>query len=139
MTVGRYLNLGTGKRNGTQAGRGREDDMNMQVRFRGLQTSVALRHHAERKLFASLVRFGQRVRAVEVRIGDQNGPRGGDDKYCRVTVQTPLGAVTVRKIAPDAYAAVHLAIDSLGRTMARRLERSRARRRRTSRVARRAG
>ena len=104
--------------------------MKLDIQFRGLQTSTALRHHAERKLHASLSRFGQRIRTVEVRIGDVNGPKGGEDKYCRVTLESPLGTVSVCKGAEDPYAAVHLAVDRLERAMARRLERARSLRRR---------
>lgn len=104
--------------------------MKLDIQFRGLQTSTALRHHAEHKLHASLSRFGQRVQAVEVRIGDINGPKGGKDKYCRLTLQSPLGTVSVCKGAEDPYAAVHLATERLERAMARKLDRARSLRRR---------
>ena len=42
---------------------------------------------------------------VEVRIGDVNGPKGGDDKYCRVSLQTPLGPVrSTLRFDPDTRA-----------------------------------
>ena len=110
--------------------------MKLDIQFRGLESTDALRDHTERKLHASLSRFGQRIRAVEVRITDVNGPRGGEDKICRINVRTPLGAVSVRKASADAYAAVHLAVESMERAMAGKLARSRTMRRRPRRVER---
>jgi len=41
----------------------------------------------ERRLRFALSRFGSRIRRVTAVIEDVNGPRGGIDKVCRITVK----------------------------------------------------
>lgn len=45
-----------------------------------------LRDLAERRLLFALSRFDSRVIHVDMVVEDENGPRGGVDKSCRVTV-----------------------------------------------------
>ena len=46
----------------------------------------ALTEHARRRLGFGLARHADRVSSVVVRLGDENGPRGGPDKFCRLQV-----------------------------------------------------
>lgn len=46
-----------------------------------------LTRRARRRFAFALRRFEDRVRSLVVRVTDVNGPRGGIDKRCRVTVQ----------------------------------------------------
>lgn len=46
----------------------------------------SLRELAERRLLFALSRFDSRVVHVDLVVEDENGPRGGIDKSCRVTV-----------------------------------------------------
>ncbi len=41
---------------------------------------------AERRLYFALSRFDSRIKRVSLVVSDQNGPRGGIDKSCRLTV-----------------------------------------------------
>lgn len=100
--------------------------MNIDVRFRGLEGSEALREHIVRRLQFKLNRFDRQVSTVVVRMGDVNGPKGGVDKRCHVTVRGPaLSPTTIEDLSPDAYVAVDLATERVGQAVARQLRRVR--------------
>jgi len=100
--------------------------MKIELRFRGLEASDSLREHTVRRIHLHLSRFGQDVSAVAVRIGDVNGPRGGLDKRCRITVRGPrLRLSTLEELSADAYAAVDSAVARVARAVGRDLERAR--------------
>ena len=48
---------------------------------------TALAELARRRFAFALARFGTQVRSLTVRLRDVNGPRGGHDKHCRVSLQ----------------------------------------------------
>lgn len=88
-----------------------------------------LHEFATRRLGFVLGRFGSRVTGVRVSVSDENGPRGGVDKKCRIEVRGPRNlAVVIEDSAADERAAIARAADRAGRTFARALERRRARR-----------
>lgn len=100
--------------------------MKIEVRFRGLDSSASLREHVVHRIHVHVGRFGRQVSAVRVRIADINGPKGGVDKRCRITVRGPrVGALTLDELSADAYSAVDLAVDRIARAVARSLERAR--------------
>ncbi len=104
--------------------------MKIEVRFRGLESSDALRDHVGRRIHFHLSRFGNEVTAVLVRIADVNGPKGGLDKQCQVTVRGPrFGSSTIGEMSGDAYSAVDMAVGRIGRSVGRELDRSRSERR----------
>jgi len=58
--------------------------MNLEVLAIGFPINDRLRAVVERRLTYALSRFASRLRRVVVRLDDQNGPRGGVDKRCRI-------------------------------------------------------
>jgi ribosome-associated translation inhibitor RaiA len=104
----------------------KEKAMKIEVRFRGLDPSEALRAHAARRIHFHLSRFGNEISAVLVRIADVNGPKGGVDKRCQVTVRGPrLGSTILDETSGDAYSAVDVAVERTGRSVGRELHRAR--------------
>jgi putative sigma-54 modulation protein len=100
--------------------------MKIDVRFRGLKRSDALRDHAVRRIHSHLRRFGHEISSVVVRISDVNGPKGGVDKQCQVTVRgRRLSGVIVDDLRGDAYSAVDMAVERVSRRVGRDLERVR--------------
>lgn len=98
--------------------------MNIEVRFRGIEPSDALRDHASRRIHSHFSRFDQEITAVLVRISDINGPKGGIDKRCQVTVRGPLfGSATLDDLSGDAYSAIDMAVERVGQMVGRELER----------------
>lgn len=100
--------------------------MRFDIQARGFELTPALRQHAERRLRFALARAEESVRKVSVRLSDVNGPRGGQDKQCHLRVAlNHLSDVLIEDIEADLYAAIDRAADRAGRTVARRLARSR--------------
>jgi putative sigma-54 modulation protein len=101
--------------------------MKITVRFPGLPPSDAVREFVEQQALFHLSRFGRDVDAIEVRVRDVNGPRGGQDMECRVTVTGPrLGVVTITELSHDLYRSVGAAMTRVARALARSLERARS-------------
>jgi putative sigma-54 modulation protein len=102
--------------------------MRLFLRSRGVDTSEALRLHLERRVNFALGRFGGRVGWVVATFVDENGPRGGVDKVCRIVAEVRGTApVVIEDADPDLYAAIDRAADRLGRSVARGIDRERGR------------
>jgi ribosome-associated translation inhibitor RaiA len=85
--------------------------------------------HIERRLRFALARFGSRVERVIVFLHDRNGPRGGIDKVCRVLARVQgCGVMTAAVVDADWTAAVDRAINRVGHTVSRHLDRLREQR-----------
>ena len=104
--------------------------MEIEIQAHGFALTGALRAHVAKRLEAALSPFKRHVRRVVARLGDENGPRGGYDKTCRIGVSVG-GApdVFAADTRPDLYAAIDCAADRLAAALARRLNRRRALRR----------
>lgn len=103
--------------------------MNIQLRALRIDLSPTTREQVERRLYYALSRFGRLLSSVKVFLSDMNGPRGGVDKLCRITVHGQvLRPVVVEGLAPSLYAAIDVAADRAARVVARRVEHKRQRR-----------
>ena len=101
--------------------------MKVDIRFRGLEASDFLRDHALRRAQFHMSRFGTEVSSVVVRIADINGPKGGIDKRCQVTVKGPLfGSTNLDEESADAYAVVDGALERVSRVVGKAIERARS-------------
>ncbi len=103
--------------------------MKVDVRFVGLDASESLRDYTVRLVERKLNRLASYVHSVSVRIHDINGPRGGLDKQCSVTLRgRSFEPLSVRSIDSDAYAAVGAATHRLAHTLRRRVDERQTRR-----------
>ncbi|MCR9199392.1 MAG: HPF/RaiA family ribosome-associated protein [Planctomycetaceae bacterium] len=95
-----------------------------------LTVSHSVKLHLERRLGFALGRFADVISAIDVRLEDINGPRGGIDKMCRLRVNLPGAAtpVIVEVTDQDLRAAIDIAADRMGRAFSRRLDRRTGRR-----------
>jgi len=101
----------------------------MQIHFqcRGIPGKDDLLRHFERRAAFSLDRFRHHIRRVRAKLWDDNGPRGGADKRCRLTLDLSRGPqLHVEAGDRDPRVAVDLALDRASRSLARSVERSRA-------------
>lgn len=100
--------------------------MKIHVRGRQVQVDDRVRAHVERRLQSSLDRFADRVQRVTVYLIDVNGPRGGEDKVCRIDARLrPVGDLFIAEADAELFAAVDRAADRLGDALARALRRRR--------------
>jgi hypothetical protein len=89
------------------------------------------RRFAERRVLFALSRFDSRIDEVFLVLADLNGPRGGVDKTCRITVRLQNHAdVIVTSEAGDIKACLARAAGRAGRSIARLIERRQTNRRR---------
>jgi len=87
------------------------------------------RHLAQRLQFA-LGRFAGRIRRVSTFFEDQNGPRGGVDKFCRIVVRLVDGSELVAEVVDVEWeVAVDRATTRIGHTVGREVARKRSSRR----------
>jgi putative sigma-54 modulation protein len=102
----------------------KENAMRVNVYGHNLELNADLREHAGRRIQFALARFSRRIREVKVRLTDVNANRGGPDKLCRIVARLiPTGTVVVEDVDVSAYAAVALAAERAGRSVARELRR----------------
>lgn len=102
--------------------------------------TVDLASFAHSRAESAFRRFAGRIRSVDIRLSDVNGPRGGIDKRCQVELSLARwGTVRSCADAENAHAAVTTAIER-GRTqLLRRLRRTRRKLARAGFAAKRAG
>ena len=100
--------------------------MHVDIQARGFRLTPGLHEYTQRRLWFAFVSIHPKVGRIAIRLTDDNGPRGGQDKRCqvRVSVRGARGVV-IEDREPDLYVAISRAIDRAGRTVARRLARSR--------------
>jgi putative sigma-54 modulation protein len=100
--------------------------MQIVIQARGFDLTAGLRTHVERRLYFALDWARDHVHRISVVLSDINGPRGGEDKRCRIQVAVPGTAdVVVDDTQSDLYVAIDRAVDRAGRTLERRLARQR--------------
>ena len=98
--------------------------MRIHIQARGFTVTEPLRALAERRLRFALGSLSGRIRSVNMLLDDQNGPRGGIDKRCKLRVALPAQpAVVIEQLDADVYAAIDRAAERASRTLARRLNR----------------
>ena len=104
--------------------------MNVDIQGLGFPITGALSDHTSRRLRFGLTRHSDRIQRVTVRLGDNNGPRGGVDKFCRIQVYLLDAPVAfVEDIGLDMYAVIDRATDRVVRAVVKHLYRSRGGRR----------
>jgi ribosomal subunit interface protein len=107
--------------------------MEMSVKGHHLDVSESLRAYAKRRVTLVLGEFANRLTGVDVRISDVNGPRGGVDKTCAMTLQVRgVGVVFVQARGSNAYSTVDSAASRVRSALVTRLGRHGHRRRRPS-------
>ncbi len=83
-----------------------------------------LREFAERRLRYALSRFDARIQRVSLTLVDANGPRGGVDKSCRITVKLRRAPeVTVTDLDTEVGTCISRAAERVGRAVARAVDR----------------
>ena len=100
--------------------------MRIDIQGLGFPLTAPLLEHTERRLRFALTRTGDRVTRVAVRLGDSNGPRGGEDKFCRMQVYLQHAPpVLIEDAGADLYAAIDRAAERASRNVAKHVDRLR--------------
>ncbi len=98
----------------------------------GVQVYAKWRAEVEDRIHAALSRFGQRIVTLDLYLSDENGPRGGVDKNCRLIAKlSPYGLLAVQDRDSDLSTLIDRAVERLARSVRRELERRRTQSTRT--------
>lgn len=85
----------------------RRSTVQLTVKTRGVALTGELLRTVQGSVCAAIGRFADRVVAVFVWIEDINGPRGGMDTRCRITLQlTRGGQIAASAVAANGFAAI---------------------------------
>ena len=104
--------------------------MQINIQSHNFPLTRALRGHVERRLGFALSTRNDHIQKVMVHLSDINGPRGGEDKCCRIMIILPhLQDVVIEDTKANLYCAIDHAADRAGRTVGRRLSRQRVKNR----------
>lgn len=98
--------------------------MRIYLQTHGFELTAEIDAHVRKQLERNLARSKQHIVAVDVFLGDINGPKGGADKKALVCVQlTSRLAVRLEAVHADLYAAVALASRKAKRAVSRTVRR----------------
>lgn len=98
--------------------------MSIEIVDRCGELTESLREFAERRLFFALSRFDSRIQKIELVTNDVNGPRGGVDKACRISVTIRRGAIIVVSDQDAEWGkCIARAAERVGRSVARAVDR----------------
>lgn len=82
--------------------------MKLSIRTRNVELTEALQEQVSRRLAFALDTFGDHVEDAVVSLVDLNGPKGGVDKMCQITVRVVrAGDVAVRDTGTTIQAALN--------------------------------
>lgn len=100
--------------------------MDVQMVAQEFSLTPSLRGHLLRRLHLAFAHAHDRAMRVVVRLRDLNGPRGGQDKLCQVSITMPgRPALVIREVHADMYAAIDLAVKRAAYSAMRIAERMR--------------
>ena len=106
--------------------------MNILIESRRDEEAQAWRQQVERRVRMTLARMQGLVQQARVSLRDINGPRGGVDKQCQVTLTTAgYGTLVVVAKAEHPQGALHQALQRATHALARVWQRKRRPARRT--------
>ncbi|QDU09892.1 HPF/RaiA family ribosome-associated protein [Gimesia aquarii] len=99
--------------------------MHISITDRNKLLNKDLRELCERRLDFALSRFESSIKKIDLVIVDENGPRGGVDKACRICISLHRASdVVINEKAEDVATCVSGIAERASRTVARALERT---------------
>lgn len=94
--------------------------MKLKVTSRDSSVDDRLMALIHRQIGYALARFEPRIRDINVRLSDLNGPKGGIDKHCKIMVKFRNGESVVVDVADVEFEPViHRAVDRVAKRIQR--------------------
>ena len=98
--------------------------MKIQVYSKHFRITRELSAYIQRRAGYAFGQYRESIRGIIFTLSDVNGPKGGNDKQCKVTLQVKgAGDIIVDQKRPDLIAAIHLATLRASNTASRKIER----------------
>jgi len=99
--------------------------MDLEIRGHNVAVTESIRDHIERRVDFALGRFHGRFSKVVVRLADVNGPKGGIDKRCRISVERDHArSIVVEHLDAQLESAVDQAVRRVGRVFKKELDKA---------------
>lgn len=99
--------------------------MKLRVKSRGFKVTKALYNRVNAKLYRVFSRYGDQIRGAEVTLQDVNGPKGGEDMRCLVTIRLNKSkSIVVQEQADDLYDAINRCAQRVTQKMERHVKRA---------------
>ena len=100
--------------------------MKIEVRFHGLAQESDVAAYARKRLDAAVGRvLDARPSTIAVALSDENGPRGGIDKTCRLVLRSKDVLLVCEARSADTLSAVDVAAERMASALGRQLARTR--------------
>lgn len=100
--------------------------MNIQMVAHEFSLTPSLREYLDRRLQAAFSRMRGKAANVVVRLRDLNGPRGGCDKVCQLSVEVPgRPSIQIREVQENMYHAIDCAVKRAAFRLTRTIRSSR--------------
>ena len=96
--------------------------MLVHIQSRHFSLSTALNNYVKTKLQVMLGRYEARIISINVSLFDINGPRGGEDKCCKIVVKiNGASSIVMQETAVDLYDAINTCSRRARRAVKRQL------------------
>ncbi|MEO6118058.1 MAG: HPF/RaiA family ribosome-associated protein [Methylotenera sp.] len=100
--------------------------MQLDIQTNGFSLTEGIRIYTTRRMQFALDRNDGQILNARVSLADINGPRGGIDKRCQISLSlVGQNNIVIEDIETDLYVAIDRASERCERTLKRRLERLR--------------
>ncbi|MCA9728905.1 MAG: HPF/RaiA family ribosome-associated protein [Candidatus Eisenbacteria bacterium] len=100
--------------------------MRLHIEGDGIRITQTLERNIRRRLDFALRKYGSQVQTVTVRLTDVNGPRGGVDKRCSITVGGSGWDVFVEDLDSDVFVLLSRSVARMSRSVDRKIKRARS-------------
>jgi ribosome-associated translation inhibitor RaiA len=85
--------------------------MQVYMLAKGFLITPSLRTYLDRRLHVSLSPAKSKIQGIAVRLRDLNGPRGGRDMFCQISITIPgCPTVLVKDVQENMYCAIDHAV-----------------------------
>ena len=96
--------------------------MLVQIQSRHFSLSEALNKYVKSKVQIMLSRYETKIISINVSLFDVNGPKGGEDKCCKIIVKVNgKSSIVVQETAEDLYDAINTSTRRVRRAVKRQL------------------
>lgn len=96
--------------------------MIVNIQSRHFSLTPPLSDYIQSKIRLIMGRFEHKIMRIEVCLSDVNGPKGGEDKHCKIIVKpTNSPTIVVQETASDMYDAISACSKRVKRTVKRNL------------------
>ncbi len=94
------------------------------IQTRGFKLTQALQEYTHKRLAYAISFASEHVQRITVRLSDINGPRGGEDKRCKLVLKMQgMPSMVIEDTESNLYSAIDRAVERASRSLARILKR----------------